>query len=133
MIALAYAAALLVPTACMALLDARFRLVLRRDPRCSLVVLAVGIALFLTWDVIAISQGFYRRGDSAAMTGLLLAPELPVEELLFITFLCYVTLVLHSLVGMASARAAAPRHRRPVDRRPVDRPDTSHGVREMSR
>lgn len=109
MTGLAYGAAILVPTACMALLDARFHLVLRRDPRRSLLVLAVGILLFLTWDLLAISQGFYHRGASEAMTGLLLAPELPVEELLFITFLCYVTLVLHGLVAMVSGLDPAPR------------------------
>lgn len=104
MIALAYAGALLLSTACMALLDARFRLVLWRDARRSLTVLAAGIVFFLAWDVVAIAQGFYHRGDSAAMTGLMLGPELPIEELLFITFLCYVTLVLHGLVGMTLAR-----------------------------
>ncbi|RIK14676.1 MAG: lycopene cyclase domain-containing protein [Acidobacteria bacterium] len=117
MTGLAYGAAILVPTACMALLDARFHLVLWRDPRRSLAVLGVGILLFLAWDVVAISQGFYHRGASEAMTGLLLAPELPVEELLFITFLCYVTLVLHGLVAMASglgpASETSDRPRRP--------------------
>ncbi len=109
MIGLAYGAVLLVSTACMALLDARFRLVLWRERHNSLLVLAAGIVFFLLWDVLAIELGFYHRGDSDAMTGLMLAPELPVEELLFITFLCYVTLVLHALVGMASARALARR------------------------
>lgn len=108
MIALAYAAALLGATACMALLDARFRLVLWSSPRRSVrlagLALAAGIAFFLVWDVVAIALGFYHRGDSEAMTGLLLAPDLPVEELLFITFLCYLTLVLHGLVGKALDR-----------------------------
>ena len=117
MTALAYAASLLLAGTGMTLLDARFRLVMWRDPRRCTVVLAVGVLLFLVWDVVAIEHGFYRRGDSAAMTGLLIAPELPVEELLFITFLCYTTLVLHALVAMVTARVAAPRlpgtHRRP--------------------
>lgn len=106
MIALAYGAALVVSTACIALLDARFRLVLWRDPRRSSAVLVVGILFFLGWDLIAIAQGFYHRGQSEAMTGLMLAPELPVEELLFITFLCYVTLVLHGLVSLVLPRSA---------------------------
>lgn len=105
MIALAYGAALLISTVCMALLDARFRLVLWRDTFRSLAVLVVGIVVFLLWDLVAIAQGFYHRGQSEAMTGVMLAPELPVEELLFITFLCYVTLVLHGLVTMVLARA----------------------------
>lgn len=107
MTALLYGAFLLGATACMALLDARFRLVLWRDPRRSAVVLAAGIVLFLLWDVAAIALGFYHRGESEAMTGIMLAPELPLEELLFITFLCYLTLVLHGLVGLALDRASA--------------------------
>jgi lycopene cyclase domain-containing protein len=103
-----YGASLLGATCCMALLDARFRLVLWRSPRRSAAVLAAGIAFFLLWDVVAIALGFYHRGESEAMTGLMLAPELPVEELLFITFLSYLTLVLHGLVGLTLDRRAAP-------------------------
>jgi lycopene cyclase domain-containing protein len=98
-IAVAYLAALLGALACMALLDRRFRLVLWVDARRGAVVLAVGVAFFLLWDVLAIQAGFYVRGGSEAMTGIMLAPELPLEELVFVTFLCYLTLVLHGLVG----------------------------------
>lgn len=94
-----YGGVLLFVTGCMALLDARFSLVMWRTPIRSLLTILAGIALFLLWDIIAIEQGFYYRGESEAMTGLMLAPDLPVEELLFITFLCYLTLVLHGLIG----------------------------------
>lgn len=103
MTGLVYGGVIVAAIGCMTLLDARFRLVLWRDPRRSLLVLAVGITMFLLWDVAAIWLGFYHRGDSEAMTGLMLAPELPVEELLFITFLCYVTLVLRGLVELSVA------------------------------
>lgn len=109
MISLSYAAALLVTMGCMAMLDARFGVVLwrdrGRDRRHAAVVLACGIVFFLLWDVLAIALGFYHRGDSPAMTGVMLAPELPVEELVFITFLCYITLVLHGLVALGLGRA----------------------------
>lgn len=101
-----YLGALLVSLAGMAVLDLRFRLVLWRAPRRALLVLAVGIAFFLLWDVAAIASGHYRAGQSEAMTGIMLAPELPLEELVFITFLCYFTLVMHGLV------TAGMRHRR---------------------
>jgi lycopene cyclase domain-containing protein len=101
-----YLGALLVSLAGMVVLDLRYRLVLWRDPRRALLVLAAGIAFFLIWDVAAIASGHYRAGQSEAMTGIMLAPELPLEELVFITFLCYLTLVLHGLV------TEALRHRR---------------------
>lgn len=113
MIALAYGAALLGAIGCMALLDARFRLVLWSRPGAAArrvgLVLVAGIVLFLLWDLAAIALGFYHRGESEAMTGIMLGPELPLEELGFITFLCYLTLVLHGLVGMLTgARRALP-------------------------
>lgn len=101
MVALAYLAVLLAATACMALLDHRFRLVLWADARRGALVLTAGVVFFLLWDVAAIAAGFYHRGESEAMTGIMLAPELPLEELVFVTFLCYLTLVLHGLVLLA--------------------------------
>lgn len=99
-----YLGALVVSLAGMAVLDRRFRLVLWADPRRGAVVLGAGTAFFLVWDLAAIAAGFYERGDSPAMTGVMLAPELPIEELFFVVFLCYLTLVLRGLVTRAARR-----------------------------
>jgi lycopene cyclase domain-containing protein len=110
---LLYLTSLLVCLACMALVDRRWRLVLWSSrPWRAALVLAAGTVLFLVWDVVAIDAGFYARGG-ALMTGIELAPHLPLEELFFIMFLCYVTLVLHGLVGLLLARRDA--RRAPVD------------------
>ncbi|GAA1625092.1 lycopene cyclase domain-containing protein [Georgenia ruanii] len=103
-----YLAALLVALGCLALLDRRWRLVLWADARRGAVVLLAGAVLFLLWDAAAIAAGVYERGGSAAMTGVLLAPELPLEELFFVVFLCYLTLVLRGLVDVV-ARARGSR------------------------
>ncbi|WP_448073872.1 lycopene cyclase domain-containing protein [Georgenia yuyongxinii] len=103
-----YLGALLLSLAGMVVLDRRYRLVLWADARRGAVVLATGTVFFLAWDVAAIAAGFYRRGDGAAMTGLMLARELPLEELFFIVFLGYLTLVLRGLVAVvARARTGA--------------------------
>ena len=112
----AYVAFVLLSTAGMAVLDVRYRLVLVGDAarrRRSLVVLACGATTFLVWDLLAIQRGFYERGDSPGMTGIEVAAELPVEELFFIAFLCYLTLVLHALVRLplGQRRVVAPSHR----------------------
>lgn len=104
MIAFAYLGTLLAVIGCMALLDHRFSLVFWADARRAALVLGTGVAVFLLWDVAAIAAGFYHRGQSPAMTGILLAPELPLEELGFIIFLCYFTLVLHGLVARVLRR-----------------------------
>ena len=102
MTAFLYLAALLVSTACMGLLDHRFRLVLWRMPqgraRRGAVAVLIGVVFFLVWDLAAIAFGHYGAGRSAAMTGIMLAPELPIEEIVFITFLSYLTLVLRGLI-----------------------------------
>ncbi|MCY1159730.1 MAG: lycopene cyclase protein [Citricoccus sp.] len=112
--AVIYLASLLASLGCMVLLDRRFRLVLWRAPRTGAVVLAVGLVFFLAWDLAAIASQHYAAGKSEAMTGIMLAPELPLEEILFILFLSYLTLVLRGLLVLAlGGRARADRPGRP--------------------
>ena len=108
MIEWAYLAVLLLGLGCMLLTDRRWRLVLWGDARRAVAVLGAGVVLFLAWDVVALRLGLYRRGESAALTGAQVAPELPLEELFFILFLCYLTLVLHRLARLlVSSRVMA--------------------------
>lgn len=103
---LVYLGSTLVLTGCMALLDRRFGLFFWADARRAAAVMTVGVVLFLAWDLIAIARGMYHRGASPAMTGLELAPELPLEELTFIVFLCYVTMIAHRGAQLLLARRA---------------------------
>lgn len=120
MTGLLYLGALVGAGACLALVDHRFGLVLWRDARRALVVLGAGLVLFVAWDLAAIAAGHYRMGASEAMTGVVLAPDLPVEEIAFILFLCYVTLVVHGLVGLVLDRAPKARGRVAAPEQPVE-------------
>ncbi|MGO1414383.1 MAG: lycopene cyclase domain-containing protein [Microbacterium gubbeenense] len=91
-----YAASLLINAACLVLLDVRFRLVFRRAPVAGAVALVVGVGFFIAWDAVGIGLGVFRHLDSRWATGILLAPEFPIEELLFLGFLTYLTLILLS-------------------------------------
>ncbi|MFK3670234.1 lycopene cyclase domain-containing protein [Leifsonia aquatica] len=91
---LIYLGALLVSLAAMVLLDRRFRLVFWRDARRAGITLAIGLLFFLAWDAAGIALGIFARGVSRFMTGIEVAPELPLEEIFFLLFLCYLTLVL---------------------------------------
>ena len=104
----AYLLALLISLTGMVVLDRRFGLFFWRAPRAAAVVLAVGVVFFLAWDLIGIITGIFYRGETSFMTGLLLAPELPVEEVFFLTFLCY--LFMNTLQG---ARMLLERRRTP--------------------
>lgn len=91
-----YAACLLVSTACLVLLDIRFALVFRRRAVASSVALIVGVVFFAVWDAVGIGLGVFRHLDSRWATGILLARDFPIEELLFLVFLTYLTLILLS-------------------------------------
>lgn len=110
LISFAYLASLLVSLTGMVLLDRRFGLFFWRDARRAALTLASGLVLFLIWDLAGISLGIFFRGQTDFMTGLLLAPELPVEELFFLTLLCYLTMNVYGAftrraTGVASAAA----------------------------
>jgi lycopene cyclase domain-containing protein len=98
---LLYLAGLLVALTGMVVLDVRFRLFFAVAPLRAAVVLATGIAFFLLWDLAGIGLGVFFRGNPAVLTGLQLAPELPVEELFFLALLCYSTMNLYAVATRA--------------------------------
>lgn len=52
------------------------------------------LLVFVVWDLLGIHMDIFYPGDSRYTTGLLLAPGFPIEELLFLSNFCYVTLLL---------------------------------------
>jgi lycopene cyclase domain-containing protein len=93
---LLYLAALLVALTGMVLLDRRFRLFFWRDARRATIVLVAGVVFFLIWDLLGVGLGIFFRGETAFMTGLQVAPEVPLEEVFFLTLLCYLTMNVHN-------------------------------------
>jgi len=91
-----YLLTLLIGITCMLLLDRRFKLFFWHDPGVALLVTIVGVVLFLVWDIVGIAAGIFLRGDSAAATGIVLAPELPLEEPIFLVFLVLCTMVIYT-------------------------------------
>jgi lycopene cyclase domain-containing protein len=93
-----YLAGLLVALAGMAVLDRRFRLFLWRSAWRAIVVLVVGLAFFLVWDLQGIRLGIFFRGETTFMTGWQWAPELPLEEPFFLLLLCYLAMNCYGFV-----------------------------------
>ena len=98
-----YLVALAISITGMALIDRRWRLFFWRDARRAAIVLAVGLVFFVVWDLFGIGLGIFFRGETSFMTGLQVAPELPVEELFFLTLLCYLTMNLYGLLSRWSS------------------------------
>ena len=102
MLSFAYLTALVVSLLGLGLIDRRHGLALFDGKVLrTLVTLAVGVVFFLAWDVAGITQGVFFRGVGPYQTGVLIGPELPLEEVFFLTLLCYVTLL--SYLGVARA------------------------------
>ncbi|MFG6445293.1 lycopene cyclase domain-containing protein [Microbacterium sp. P06] len=88
-----YLLAILLSFAGIAALDARWRLVAHAAPVRTLVAVALGTAFFVAWDLAGIATGVFVKGDSPIFVGIMLAPHLPLEEPVFLAFLCYLALV----------------------------------------
>jgi lycopene cyclase domain-containing protein len=100
-----YLLTLLVSIAGIAVIDRRFTLAAWRTPGRTAAAIAIGTLFFLAWDAVGITAGVFLKGDSAALLGVDLAPHLPLEEPIFLAFLCYLTLVVHAgAMRIASAR-----------------------------
>jgi lycopene cyclase domain-containing protein len=63
---------------------------------------SVGIAVvvFLIWDIVGITFGIFFRGSTPFLSGLLLGPELPLEELFFLILLSYNTLLVYQYFAL---------------------------------
>lgn len=89
-----YLAALLVSLAGLATLDKRFQLAFWYDTRRTVTVLVAAVIVFVVWDALGIGFGIFFHGGSPYTLPLRLAPEFPLEELLFLVLLCYNTLLV---------------------------------------
>lgn len=89
-----YLLCLVLSAAGLAVLDARFRLAFWSTPRRTAAAVALGTAFFLVWDAVGIATGVFVKGDSPLLVGLDLAPHLPIEEPVFLAFLCYLALLV---------------------------------------
>ena len=100
---LLYLAALLIALIGMEVLDRRFRLFFWRDARRATIVLVAGVVFFLVWDLLGVGLGVFFRGETSFMTGLQVAPEVPLEEVFFLTLLCYLTMNVYGALDRRPA------------------------------
>lgn len=91
-----YLAALLLATGCMLLIDWRFRLFFWHNASAAALVTLAGTGFLLLWDAAGIAAGIFLRGSAGIASGIVLAPELPLEEPVFLVFLVICTMILYT-------------------------------------
>ncbi len=90
-----YFTGLSISLLCLSFIDYRFKLAFFHDARRTAITLAVAIGLFIIWDILGIALGIFYHGGSSFTLSVRLLPEFPIEELLFLTLLTYVTLLAY--------------------------------------
>lgn len=89
-----YLLMLLVFIGCYTLIDRRWNLYFWSGaPLRAWIVLIVGVLFFLAWDAVGIINGLFWHGENSLTLGIFVAPELPLEEVFFLAFLCYQTMI----------------------------------------
>jgi lycopene cyclase domain-containing protein len=93
-----YLIALAISISGLAALDFKYKLAIAKT-RKYLCVILISVSFFLMWDIAGINLGIFFRGSGELQTGILLAPELPVEEFFFLILLNYSALLLLKAFG----------------------------------
>ena len=106
---LLYLAALGIAITGMVMLDRRFRLFFWADARRASIVLPVGVLFFLAWDFLGVGLGIFFRGETDFMTGLQIAPEIPLEEVFFLILLCYLTMNVYGAASRVRSLSSSRR------------------------
>jgi lycopene cyclase domain-containing protein len=90
-----YLICLCISLGCLALIDRRYKLAFWFERRRTVMTIVSAVMVFVIWDILGIMLGVFFHGNSQLTLPLRLFPEFPVEEVFFLTLLCYVTLLLH--------------------------------------
>lgn len=100
-----YLAILLLSLLGLYLLDRRHALAFTVHPKRSLLAMIPAYLIFLIWDVAGIALGIFFRGQNSLLIGLEVAPEFPLEELVFLALLCYSTLIVFTWLNKRLVRS----------------------------
>ena len=94
-----YGAALLGALFCMGLIDYKHRYAWFKDRPRTLRTIIPAVLVFVLWDIAGIRLHIFASHNATYRSGLLLGPNFPVEELLFLTLLTYTALIIWCRLG----------------------------------
>ncbi len=99
-----YLAGLIFSIIGLGLFDWKFKLGFSTNKKAALLATLLPLIFFLVWDGAGIALGIFFRGATIHLTGFLIAPELPLEEMFFLFLLNYTTLTIFITVKRILAK-----------------------------
>lgn len=90
----AYGLVLAAWLAALLLVDWRWKLAWWYNARRTAQTIALAVGFFLLWDIAGVALGIFYTGTTSYLSGAQLLPQVPIEELGFLTGFCYLTLLL---------------------------------------
>jgi len=90
-----YLIGLLIGISGLLLIDRRWKLAFWRDGKRTALTLIVAVLVFILWDFFGIYVGVFFHGGSDYSLPFRLAPEFPIEEIVFLFLLTYSTLIVY--------------------------------------
>ena len=90
-----------------ALMDWRHKTAFSINKKAATFAILIPLVFFILWDVAGIATGIFFRGDTTHLSGILLAPEFPIEELLFLLLLNYFSLTIFTTVTRVITKRSA--------------------------
>jgi lycopene cyclase domain-containing protein len=94
-----YLVALVVSISGLLLLDWRHKVAFFNNARRTTITITISMIVFIIWDLLGIHLGIFFSGGSPYALPFMMVPDFPVEELLFLFLLSYVTLLLYLAIG----------------------------------
>ena len=89
-----YLILLLVSLTGLGFIDFRFKLAFAKNTKAAIVATLIPYLVFVIWDTAGIALGIFFKGQSALLSGIMLAKDFPLEEVFFLALLCYSTLIV---------------------------------------
>lgn len=101
-----YLLCLLVGIGGLLVIDQKCKLAFWRDAKRTVLTVGTAIAIFVLWDFFGIFLGIFFHGGSAYSLPFRLAPEFPIEEIVFLFLLTYSALIVYHGVLLWRSRTS---------------------------
>jgi len=99
-----YLIGLLIGISGLVLIDRRWKLGFWKDSKRTALTLTVAVLIFVLWDFFGIYVGVFFHGGSDYSLPFRLAPEFPIEEIVFLFLLTYSALIVYHGVQLWRSR-----------------------------